>query len=265
MSVEAIAVALHHSRAKGTDKLVLLGIANHAGDGGAWPSHETLARYGNCSITRVKQAIKALVALGEVSVEVRAGGNADMRNDRRPNRYHVLLACPEGCDGSQKHRTTVTPSACREDGDGGQKSDARQALLRPTGDTPSTQEPSFLEPSSQNLSASQSQSAGDTAAKRWWEEQTPRPAGKGAWWSLLTSCRAVAERGWKPDEITAALNRIGRVPTVGMLDAELRRPRRHESNRERQLREGIEDARRLAGEEEASVLALFGSAKELGR
>lgn len=34
MSIEAMAVALHHSKTQGATKLVLLGIANHEGDGG---------------------------------------------------------------------------------------------------------------------------------------------------------------------------------------------------------------------------------------
>jgi hypothetical protein len=105
MSVEAMAAVLHHSAAKGTDKLVLLGIANHDGDGGAWPSIETLGRYGSCSRTRVKTAIGRLVELGEIAVDRQAGGHQDTRPDRRPNRYRVLLTCPPDCDGTTAHRT----------------------------------------------------------------------------------------------------------------------------------------------------------------
>ena len=43
MSIELMSLVLHHSVAQPTHKLILLGIANHQGDGGAWPSIETLS------------------------------------------------------------------------------------------------------------------------------------------------------------------------------------------------------------------------------
>lgn len=104
MSVEALAVVLNHSKARGTDKLVLLGIANHDGDGGAYPSIETLGRYANCSRTRVKQALRTLVELGEIVVYERAGGTVQTRPDRRTNRYAIKVGCPETCDRSTQHK-----------------------------------------------------------------------------------------------------------------------------------------------------------------
>ena len=117
MSNEAMAIALHHSRSSGTTKLVLLGIANHDGDGGAWPSLATLATYaGGVSERTVSRAISELVELGEVSVERNAGGLRNCRDDRRPNLYHFLLSCPPECDGSKNHRVRrhgVTPVSTR--------------------------------------------------------------------------------------------------------------------------------------------------------
>lgn len=258
MSVEALSLALHHSRAKGTDKLVLIGIANHDGDGGSWPSHETLAKYANCSVTRVKQSIKTLVELGEIAVQVKAGGDSNTRNDRRPNLYMVTLVCPPTCDGSKKHRTTVTPSACRNEIHDSQKCDPRQAEMDATTGTPSAYEPP-IENRPKVEPRSTSSNAGDDVAKRWWEEQDPRPAGKGAWWSTLNACRAVAHAGWEAEQIYQALNRIGGVPSVAQLDRELRRPggRRYETNRERSLREAGERLRRLADEERDMALSVF--------
>jgi hypothetical protein len=43
MSIEAVATVLNHSKARGRAKLVLIGIANHLGDQGAWPSISTLS------------------------------------------------------------------------------------------------------------------------------------------------------------------------------------------------------------------------------
>lgn len=101
-----MAAVLHHSRAKGTAKLVLLGIANHAGDGGAWPSVATLAHYANVTERNAQQAIAKLVQLGEVRVSVQGGGNAATADHRRPNRYDVLVSCPPWCDRTPTHRDT---------------------------------------------------------------------------------------------------------------------------------------------------------------
>jgi hypothetical protein len=106
MSVETIAIVLHHSRATGTAKLVLVGIANHAGDGGAWPSRYTLAKYAGCSEDNVRKAIKRLVGLGEVTVHVQRGGMPEDDDAWRPNRYDVLVTCPSDCDRTPQHRTT---------------------------------------------------------------------------------------------------------------------------------------------------------------
>lgn len=101
-----MAVVLHHSRAKGTAKLVLLGIANHQGDGGAWPSVETLARYANVDGRAVQKCLTKLVSSGELRREVQAGGLADMDDHARPNRYEVLVKCPPWCDHTPQHRDT---------------------------------------------------------------------------------------------------------------------------------------------------------------
>lgn len=101
-----MAAVLHHSRAKGTAKLVLVGIANHAGDGGAWPSVETLARYGNVHERNVQRALEKLEQLGEVEVHLQAGGTLFSHKSDwlRPNRYDVTVTCPTGCDRTANHR-----------------------------------------------------------------------------------------------------------------------------------------------------------------
>jgi hypothetical protein len=104
MSVEHLATVLHHSRAKGTAKLVLLGIANHQGDGGAWPSVATLARYANVDARSVQRAVSKLVSTGELLVHIQGGGGLDMENHDRPNRYEVLVSCPPWCDHTPQHR-----------------------------------------------------------------------------------------------------------------------------------------------------------------
>jgi hypothetical protein len=110
VSIESLSIVLHHSAATGLVRLVLIGIANHDGDGGAWPNISTLAKYANCSERTVQRAINELVELGEVAIARQAGGRMDTANNRRPNRYDILLTCPETCSGGKKHevRTGVT-------------------------------------------------------------------------------------------------------------------------------------------------------------
>jgi Helix-turn-helix domain len=106
MSVEALTVALHHSRATGTARLVLLGIANHDGDGGSWPAIATLAKYaGGVDRKTVKRAIDKLEELHEVEQLDREGGDRFTPDHLRPNLYRFLLTCPPTCDRTTQHRT----------------------------------------------------------------------------------------------------------------------------------------------------------------
>lgn len=118
MSVESMSVVLHHSRAKGSAKLLLLGIANHDGDGGAWPTVAKLAIYMNVHPRNVQRAIERVEAcsslcppacsshLGELAVELQRGGTlvSHASDWVRPNRYVLTIDCPEGCAGGTHHR-----------------------------------------------------------------------------------------------------------------------------------------------------------------
>jgi hypothetical protein len=88
MSVEMIASVLNNSRADGRAKLVLIGIANHHGDNGAWPSIATLARYANASERSIKRDLKYLEEIGEISVEV---NGSDFGGQYKTNKYWILL------------------------------------------------------------------------------------------------------------------------------------------------------------------------------
>lgn len=91
MSIEAMATVLNSGNLPPRTKLVLLGIANHDGDGGAWPSIETLARYACCSERTVQREISKLVDAGLVTVHTNAGGTRQTRPDRRPNVYQIHI------------------------------------------------------------------------------------------------------------------------------------------------------------------------------
>lgn len=110
MSAEAVTVVLHHSKAEGTAKLVLWGIANHHSDAGAWPSIATLSKYAAVSERRVQQIIRELAASGEIAIEEQGGLG---QHQYKTNRYHILIQCPADCDGSLNHKTGVKSGAVR--------------------------------------------------------------------------------------------------------------------------------------------------------
>jgi hypothetical protein len=104
MSIESVAIALHHSRSKGTAKLVLIGIANHDGDGGSFPKIATLAKYANVHPRNVVKCLNHLGELGEIIIHQNAGGTAKTPDAIRPNLYEFILTCPTDCDRSKSHR-----------------------------------------------------------------------------------------------------------------------------------------------------------------
>lgn len=99
-----MAIVLHHSRATGTAKLLLLGIANHDGDGGSWPSLMRLATYAGVDIRNVRRALPKLVELGEVEVIANGGGMVNTPEHARTHLYRLLVKCPPNCDGTTQHR-----------------------------------------------------------------------------------------------------------------------------------------------------------------
>jgi hypothetical protein len=131
----------YHSASEGSARLVLLAIADHDGEGGAWPSVATLARMAGVSESTVVRARRALVALGELEVHEQQGGTMKTADHLRPNRYEINLACPDWCDGSARH-------ACRLCGGKGEHKGACAAtdpdapIALSTGVSPVTPPPS---------------------------------------------------------------------------------------------------------------------------
>lgn len=77
-----------HSRSEGRARLVLLAIADHQGEIGAWPSIATIAKMVNASERSVQRDIQELQKLGELRVEVQA---APTHGQYKSNLYWVTL------------------------------------------------------------------------------------------------------------------------------------------------------------------------------
>jgi len=202
MSIESIAACLHHSKATGSDKLVLLGIANHDGDGGAWPSVATLAKYANISERSVQTCIQKLVNMGEIACHVNKGGNAETRSDRRPNRYDILVRCPEECDGSTKHGVKFTAQRGEAQRNDGVKFAAERGEA---GFTLTIHEPS-IEPST-NTHASFDAEVHDACnllADLIAGNGSKRPAVTDKWLADMERLHRIDERSW--EQITKAIH-----------------------------------------------------------
>jgi len=104
MSARDVGLVLNHSRASGTDKVVLLAIAWHMSEThqeGAWPSIKRLAMYAQVSERTVTRSIANLEELGELDVDRHSGRSY---GGARTNRYWTLVDCPDDCDRSTWHR-----------------------------------------------------------------------------------------------------------------------------------------------------------------
>jgi hypothetical protein len=118
-----------HSQTRGTDRLVLLAIADSAEDDGtnAWPGVEKIAAKAGVTRRGAQQAIARLRDAGLIGVEEQAGGPKDMRADRRPNRYSVVMATgrtavhPAAVDGAK----TTTGRGAPEGSDGAKATTSR--------------------------------------------------------------------------------------------------------------------------------------------
>ena len=127
MSIEAIAAVLHHSKATGTSKVVLMALAWHTGENpedGCWPSQTLLANYSNTTVRQVRRSLNQLVDLGEI--EVSNHGGEGSRFDRITNRYYIRVDCSEGCLGGFSH---VQPADIYGNTGGHLRSDQRTFMV----------------------------------------------------------------------------------------------------------------------------------------
>lgn len=110
MSIEIMNAVWRESRSDGRARLVLLAIADHQGEIGAWPSIATLAKMVNASERSVKRDIQELQKLGELKVELQ---NAPTTRQYKTNRYWVTL--PSVAAGVTNATSGVTAQVSRGD------------------------------------------------------------------------------------------------------------------------------------------------------
>jgi hypothetical protein len=123
-----------HSRADGRARLVLLAIADHQGEIGAWPSIARLAKMVNSSERSVQRDISYLQSIGELKVELQ---NAPINKQYKSNLYWVTLP------GVTTGVTNTTPGVT--DLASGVTADGVQTLIEPLQEPINTHEELFKE------------------------------------------------------------------------------------------------------------------------
>lgn len=109
MSIEIMNAVWRESRADGRARLVLLAIADHQGELGAWPSIQTLSRMVNASERSVQRDIQHLQQIGELTVETQS---APVGGQYRANLYWVNLpGVTNRASGVTKNASGVTDLA----------------------------------------------------------------------------------------------------------------------------------------------------------
>jgi hypothetical protein len=93
MSIEIMNAVWRESKSDGRARLVLLAIADHQGEIGAWPSIKRLASMVNSSERSVQRDIQHLQKIGELRVEFQ---NAPTGGQYKSNRYFVTLPSTSG-------------------------------------------------------------------------------------------------------------------------------------------------------------------------
>lgn len=93
---------------------MLIGIANHDGDGGAWPTVNTLAHYARLSTRQVQRVTVELERYGEIVKHIQDGGTREVAHYDRPNLYEFTLRCPKHCDGSKNHKLICQKPDCKK-------------------------------------------------------------------------------------------------------------------------------------------------------
>jgi hypothetical protein len=136
MSIQVMNAVWQHSKSDGRARLVMLAIADHQGELGAWPSLGTLAKMVNSSERSVQRDIEYLKNIGELEVHYQ---KAPTRNHYKSNLYFVKLEGVTEYDGGVTNAQGGVTNA-----QGGVTAGGVQSLIEPLRETLTNQEQNFL-------------------------------------------------------------------------------------------------------------------------
>lgn len=188
-----------HSESTGSDRLVLLVIADRANDDGTgcYRGKDSIARMARVSRSTVTRSIANLVRLGELQVEHRDG---------RTSVYRITLNPAQIEHGAET--------------DGAQDEPTTHVTGEPTPGSTVSRDPSS-EPSEEPSAARAELPVDQRLVNAWWESFEPRPG--QPYPAVLKIVRAALKLGWTPTQIHNGLRDCVPPLTAGMLDGKLRR------------------------------------------
>lgn len=212
-----------HSRAKPTDRFILLAIADNAEDDGtnAFPTTDLLMKKTGYSEATIREAVKRLVRIGELIVERQAGEHPRKRyySPRHKPNYYVLpmgrspeeleeIGVKDPKSGVQIPDPTADSGVQIPDPTGVQET----AIVGSRSRTPRKTEPSEGQPSfdpSFELPPSPAKpskplSPDQALLNAWWETQNPKPT--QPYIACLKIVRKFLAAGWPAEDIRWALD-----------------------------------------------------------
>lgn len=134
-----MAWVLKHSTTTGTDRLVLLSLANHANENGqCWPSVRTIAREANVTERAVQRSLASMRKDKLIITEFQAAPDKRIPDRFRPNLYRIVRGdagdTPNEIGGDAGGSSGVTPVTLR--GDAGDTQSISEPITDPSGGAP---------------------------------------------------------------------------------------------------------------------------------
>lgn len=210
MSIRWITRVWSDSPYDGTRLLIHLALADISHDDGRFfASQKNLSEKGRCSVEYVRKVINEMIADGWLQIVTKG-------NSRGKATVYQLMweqQLPNNVREFPKSENEELPNSDRDNSPTLMPSLPNSTPYHPsyTSVLTTTEETAIAVPQEFEL-----------VAKRWWEKQSVKPIGKGAWHSLIAICKAATDKGYSQQQIEQALDYIGTVPTIRQMDLVLR-------------------------------------------
>lgn len=211
MSIRLMTRVWAESPYSDTKLLVHLALADISHDDGRFfASQKMLAERARCTPDYIRKIIREMVDDGFIKVVSRgtSKGNATV--------YQLLWATPKPPETLWESKIEPDMELPENVGDNSHT---------PEGQLPYTtaHHPSYTSVLSTTKEETANAVSAESIAKLWWEKQTIKPIGKGAWHSLIQVCDAALKRGYSQQAIIEALDYIKTVPSMRQMDLVLRK------------------------------------------